>query len=281
MNATLLRAMAVIFSIATFTPGLGAADMAADSIPTDAQVAAADTAVHGVLRPDIYDMPYSATASYADWRRLLVNSSVLVAGGVSTLVILELLPEDATAWSRAEQKKHSMWDRYRQHFHRGPVWDRDKFVFNGLLHPYGGAAYYMSARSCGFNVWGSFLYSFCVSTLFWEYGVECFMEVPSVEDLVITPVVGSMFGEAFYVAKRAILARNYRVLGSRFIGQFLAFLIDPVNELVGYFRGYQNKWVRRHSKSSAENPLGANGIKFNLSPQIGPNFHGMTLTVNF
>ncbi|MCM1110431.1 MAG: DUF3943 domain-containing protein [Clostridium sp.] len=225
-------------------------------------------------KPNIYDMPYSMTESYANWGRLMGNTGVLVAGGAATLVILELLPEESTAWSRSEQKHNSMWERYRKHFHEGPVWDGDKFIFNGILHPYGGAAYYMSARSCGFNVWGSFLYSFCISTFFWEYGVECFMEIPSVQDLVVTPVIGSIFGEGFYLAKRAILRNNYRVLGSKFLGYFLAFLVDPVNELIGYFRGDQRHWCRDHE-------LDKTSTTVNLSPQFGGGYAGLALTVTF
>lgn len=226
-----------------------------------------------IPRPNIYDEPYSLTASYPDWKRLAVNSGVLVAGGAATLVILELLPEESTAWSRSQQKKYSMWERYRMHFKAGPVWDGDKFIFNWVLHPYGGAAYYMSARSCGFNVWGSFLYSFCVSTFFWEYGVECFMEVPSMQDLVITPIVGSLFGEGFYLAKRSILRNNYRLLGSKVLGYAVAFLLDPVNEVVGYFRGDQKRWCRDHT---APGPTG-----LSLVPDIGVGHAGFRLSLTF
>lgn len=222
---------------------------------------------------NIYDYPYSPTFSCPNWRRLMVNSSVLAAGGITTLVILEHMPEESTAWSRSEQKKNSMWKRYRKHFKEGPVWDGDKFVFNGILHPYGGAAYYMGARSCGFNIWGSFIYSFCVSTFFWEYGVECFMEVPSVQDLVITPVVGSIFGEGFYLAKRAILKNNYCLLGSKFLGYFVAFLVDPLNEAVGYFRGDQKKWCRDHEHSVESNLV--------LTPTFGPKSVGFALSYTF
>ncbi len=218
-------------------------------------------------------MPYSMTASYPDWKHLLVNTGTLVGGGAATLVILEMLPEESTAWNRAQQKRYSMWERYRMHFRQGPVWDKDKFIFNGVLHPYGGAAYYMSARSCGFNVWGSFLYSFCISTFFWEYGVECFMEIPSVQDLIVTPVVGSIFGECFYLGKRAILRNNYRLCGSRFLGYFVAFLLDPVNELIGYFRGDQRRWCKEHIRPKDT------GLR--VSPTIGPDNMGLSFNLTF
>ena len=212
---------------------------------------------------DIYDFPYSRTRSMPDWKRLWVNTSVLVGGGVSTMLILEALPEESTAWNKRESQKIPLFKRYINHIKAGPVWDHDNAIFNFILHPYGGAAYYMSARSCGFNCWGSFLYSFCISTFFWEYGFEAFNEIPSVQDLVITPVVGSLFGEGFYLIKRHIVSNGYRLWGSRALGFIVAFLVDPVNELVGYFRGYQ--------KSRFQNP-GYQKKKYTIesSPWVKP-----------
>ncbi|MCM1484418.1 MAG: DUF3943 domain-containing protein [Muribaculaceae bacterium] len=213
----------------------------ADSISDASMMNRAEVSNSRELKLDLYDYPYSRTRSMPDWKRLWVNTGVLMGGGVATMVILETLPQDATAWNKRESDKVPLFKRYVNHIKAGPVWDHDNAIFNFILHPYGGAAYYMSARSCGFNVWGSFLYSFCISTLFWEYGFEAFNEIPSVQDLVITPVVGSLFGEGFYLIKRHIVSNGYRLCESRILGFAVAFLVDPVNEVVGYFRGYQKK----------------------------------------
>ncbi|WP_203249645.1 MULTISPECIES: DUF3943 domain-containing protein [Cysteiniphilum] len=61
-------------------------------------------------------------------------------------------------------------------------------------HPYAGAIYYMAARDSGFGEFESFLYSAFISTFFWEYGVEAFAEVPSIQDLIVTPVDGWLLG---------------------------------------------------------------------------------------
>lgn len=196
-------------------------------------------------RLTLYDFPYSRTLSMPDWKHLWVNTSVLVGAGVTTMIILESLPADATAWNKKENAKVSMWKRWVRNVKTGPVWDNDNLVFNYLLHPYAGAAYYMGARSCGFNCWGSFLYSFCISTFFWEYGFEAFNEIPSVQDLVITPMVGSLLGEGFYLVKRHIVDNDYRLAGSRILGYSVAFLVDPLNECIGYFRGDQRRQIRR------------------------------------
>ncbi len=185
----------------------------------------------------IYDTPYSRTFSMPDKKGLAYNTTALYGAGFVTLGVLELLPEDATAWNKTELRKTPVFKRWWKHVSHAPVWDGDNAVFNYVLHPYGGAAYFMSARSRGFNMWQSALYSAAVSTLFWEYGIEAFMEYPSIQDLIITPVFGSMIGESFYKAKRYIVAHDYYLLGSRFLGGLVAWLIDPVNEFVGLFAG--------------------------------------------
>lgn len=189
------------------------------------------------IQPCIYDMPYSMWDSYPDYRRLVGNTAILVGGGIATVGVLSLLPDDATAWNRKEREKVPMWQRYFNNVMHGPVVDKDNAIFNYVLHPYAGAAYYMSARSLGFNLWQSALYGAAVSTLFWEYGFEAFYEIPSVQDLIITPVCGAVLGELFYLSKRKIVEHDYELLGTKWLGYPVAFLLDPVNEFLGFFRG--------------------------------------------
>ncbi len=232
---------------------------------------------HPAVKLNIYDLPYSRSLSIPNWKQLWVNTGVLVGGGVTALIILEALPDEATAWNRSENAKTPLFKRYIRHIKESPVWDGDKFIFNFILHPYGGAAYYMSARSCGFNCWGSFLYSFCISTFFWEYGFEAFNEIPSVQDLVITPVVGTLMGEGFYLLKRHIVNNGYRLWGSPVLGYAVAFICDPVNELVGYFRGAQKSAARRHHQLAGE---GLSGTSW-MAPGLHGVEFGFTLSYHF
>lgn len=187
---------------------------------------------------NIYELPYSWTGKCYDWKRFWINAATLTGAFVGALVVLECLPEDATNWNRAEIQSVPLFKRWREHvIDEGPEWDGDKWYFNYLLHPYAGAAYFMGARSCGFNFWQSFLYSAFVSTVEWEYGIEAFMERPSIQDLFITPIVGSLIGEGFYKLKRNIVEHGYRLAGSKVLGNIVAFLIDPLNQLLGFFYG--------------------------------------------
>ena len=78
------------------------------------------------------------------------------------------------------------------------------------------------------------------------------MEVPSVQDLIITPVAGAVLGECFYKWKRKIVADGYEILGSHALGYVVAFVIDPVNEFVGLFAGNPCKQKLQEKRNKAE-----------------------------
>ena len=182
----------------------------------------------------IYSKPVSWTYSDPWWHGLWINTAVYAGAFVGTLFVLEMLPEDATAWNRSEINSIPFYKRwYTNIFKKGPEWDHDLFIFNYVLHPYAGAAYFMSARTCGFNFWQSMLYSAFISNIGWEFGIEACMERPSYQDLVVTPVIGSLIGGGFYRLKRLIVENDYYLLNSRLLGHIAAFILDPLNEFIG------------------------------------------------
>lgn len=226
---------------------------------------------HKLKHESIYCHPASLTYRCPDWKRMWTNTAVLTGAFVGTLVVLECLPEDATSWNRAEIQSVPMFTRWRNHVLReGPAWDHDKAIFNYVLHPYAGAVYFMSARSCGFNFWQSLLYSATISTVGWEFGIEAFMERPSIQDLFVTPLIGSAIGEGFYRAKRSIAANDYHLLGSKVLGNIVVFLIDPVNEVIDLFRG-RNTYCDKPSYQ----------ITSSISPVITPDYKGVSFCMTF
>lgn len=226
--------------------------IAADSIAADTLCIAQPTEAEEMKRPhdDLYQHPYSMWRSCPNWKRLWENTAVLFGAGFATLGVLELLPDNTTAWNTTERKKVPFFKRWYNHVHRGPVWDSDMVVFNYILHPYAGAAYYMSARSQGLNVLGSMAYAAFISTVFWEYGIEAFNEVPSIQDLVITPIFGMVVGEAFYIAKRRIVENDYRLAGSPVLGNIVAVIIDPVNEVLGFIFGNSARQWNKYNRAA-------------------------------
>lgn len=230
----------------------------------------------------IYLEPYSLhRGAHPDWHRMWINTAVLSGAFLGTLFVLQCLPEDATAWNRASIQNTSFYTRwYRNIFVKNPEIDHDNPVFNYILHPYAGAAYFMAARSCGFSFWGSMLYSALISTVGWEFGVEACMERPSYQDIVITPVVGSLLGELFYKCKRHIVEHDYTLWGSRVLGNIVVFLVDPVNEVVNLFRGS----YERKAHLGRENPSVRHdryGFQSSLTPSIVGGCPGFTLTCVF
>lgn len=232
-------------------------DIAPEYTLTDSIDVASDTIVNTPAeRQSLYALPYSVTLKQPDWHRMWINTATLCGAYVGTLLVLECLPADATSWNRAEIQDIPPFKRwFKNVFKRGPEWDHDKFYFNYVLHPYAGSVYFMSARSCGFNMWQSLLYCTCISTIGWEFGVEAFMERPSIQDLFVTPLVGSAIGEGFYCIKRHIVRNGYRLLGSRLLGGIVAFIVDPVNEIVGLFAGNEARKVGK-SFSLSPSPTG-------------------------
>lgn len=266
-------------SIAVDCTALAADSIAADtSISIMALTAPIEIGKHKEKhRPvSLYAQPYSFTGNSYDWKRLWNNTAVLTTAFVGTLVVLECLPEDATSWNRAEIRNVPMFKRWDQHvIKQGPAWDHDKAYFNYLLHPYAGAVYFMTARSCGFNFWRSFLYSSIISNVGWEFGIEAFMERPSIQDMIVTPVIGSCIGEGFYRLKRILVENDYCVLGSHFLGGLIAWLIDPVNELTGLWLGNP---ARQTAHELAHKRA---GCELTLVPTISSSFKGFTFVGTF
>ena len=137
-------------------------------------------------------------------------------------------------------KEKGIFYKWKENVKVGPVWDNDDFALNYLAHPYCGAVYYMTARSSGLTIFESFSYSVLMSTFFWEYGIEAFAQIPSTQELFITPVLGSVVGEGFFYAKKSIIRHQKKVLNSRVLGITSLLVIDPFNTILDGF-GYKEK----------------------------------------
>ena len=123
-----------------------------------------------------------------------------------TLTALSLIGIGVYAWAPTSftgADKENAWPEARDHFKEAwtkpPVFDKDKEGVNFLGHPYFGMNFYLSQRNYGESPLYSFLFSTLTSTCF-EYFIESWSERPSVQDLLITPIVGSILGELVYRA---------------------------------------------------------------------------------
>ncbi|HAH56361.1 MAG TPA: DUF3943 domain-containing protein [Flavobacterium sp.] len=202
---------------------------------------------------------------YRDWRRLGYTSTMYIGTTVIAFGILWVMPESTTNWDKKQMKEKGMLWKWKENVKAGPVWDKDNWVLNWITHPYCGGIYYMTARTSGFTVVESFAYSTIMSTLFWEYGIESFAEIPSKQDLIITPVIGSVIGEGFFYAKKSILKHDKKVLKSKFLGITSLFLMDPFNTILDGF-GYKDRVKTQMNVA----PVGVN--QFSKAPIWGVSF---------
>jgi hypothetical protein len=176
-------------------------------------------------------LPQSHQDAYSD-------VAYLPALSFSFLFGLWLLPESITQWDKSDIGRNNVLDSWLRNVQIGPVIDQDKWAVNYIGHTLGGAYYHTLARNNGMDFWESVLFNFNISTFYWEYGVEAMFEKPSIQDLWITPVLGSMLGEVFYQLQLMIIENDGEVLGSRPLGNFFMVFFNPEGALADVLRDY-------------------------------------------
>ncbi len=159
----------------------------------------------------------------------------------ATMGLLWVAPESVSMWNKAEIRERGFFNKWSENVSSAPVMDKDAPTVNYVGHPLSGAAYYMIARTQGLSALQSFGYSVVMSTFFWEYGFEAFAEKPSIQDLIVTPVIGSLMGEVFYNAYKNIKENGGEVLGSKNIGAVMMFILNPAGELSNSINRALNK----------------------------------------
>lgn len=107
------------------------------------------------------------------------------------------------------------WDRYvlqksyaktgptywQRNFEEGWKWDHNHWAINFFGHPYQGAMYYGAARGGGYGFYESMLWT-ALGSFTWEMFAET--EYPSSNDLIMTSVGGSVYGEVLYRFSRKL-----------------------------------------------------------------------------
>jgi hypothetical protein len=102
--------------------------------------------------------------------------------------------------------------------------DSDPWQINVVGHGLFGAEIYGRVRQCGGGRLAAFAFAAGTSAV-WEYGIESWNKRPSALDLVATPVLGAMIGEARHQTQRWLRTRPRSGLRT-----FVEILIDPLGE---------------------------------------------------
>jgi len=226
---------------------------------------------------DFYQSPYQisifSNTNGEDKDRLWSQTNSIFAYGFGVIGIIALLPEGISNWDKEE----GVFNKWSDNVKSGPVWDRDTGMLNLIGHPYFGGVYYQVARKSGYRQWDAFIYSTIMSTFYWEYGIEAFAETPSIQDLVITPVLGWAYGEWAFNTEMDIRENGGNVWGSSILGSTALALLDPVDALsVGINNLFSKEIIKAGTGFVSFNEVsyGDSGqtdsqINFNISLQLG------------
>lgn len=163
-------------------------------------------------------------------KNMMTETRNVAIAGMGVWGILYMMPESTTHWDRRAVREDPVGS-YKNHLKRGPRRDADGWMINFLGHPYSGAAYYQVARHSGHSAMASFGYAVTMSTFFWEFGLEAVAEYPSIQDLIFTPLLGSIMGEVFHRGEALIQANHGKVLGSKKLGSLAMVFLNPMAEL--------------------------------------------------
>ena len=140
----------------------------------------------------------------------------LLIGGIEAIgmITLMLMPKEVTKWEPGWIK--SAEKNLARAFSTLPVWDKDDWVLNYIGHPIAGSYYYNAVRSQNATRFQSFLFA-TVQSCIWEYIIEGTAERPSIQDLFVTPVVGSLLGEPIHLATMSMRKNGFRFFEKVFV----------------------------------------------------------------
>lgn len=165
------------------------------------------------------------------FNKILLGTGYASSFNVSMGLYLLVAPDYITNWHKVDKfKLPTIFKQYHASFTKPPVIDTDLWFVNYIGHPYQGGFYYNSFRSQGATVLQSSIFCFCQSVL-WEYGWEAGMEQPSIQDLIVTPLLGILVGELSHVATLQLSKNGYT-----WYEKLLVCLIDPTYAINNGFK---------------------------------------------
>ena len=162
---------------------------------------------------------------------ILEDTAYIQVGMIATIGVLLILPESVTKWDTDSLDDKPLSEKWKENVEAGPILDEDELAINYLGHPISGAIYYAMARNDGLDPFESFLFSTLMSTFFWEYGYEAFAEIPSIQDLVSTPIVGAFMGEYMHYLEGELDKNSGVIWNSKYLGNISYFFLDPMGNM--------------------------------------------------
>ncbi len=172
------------------------------------------------------------------YEKIFTELAYLQIEAVAVMGVIAILPENISNWPKKYKEMTSAQAYLKKHaenIDKGPVWDNDHWAVNYIGHSLSGSFYYVWGRQAGLTWQESTILSALMSTFFWEYGWEAFTEVPSIQDLIINPLLGSLIGEGANYLYNEIMQNNGLVYDSVILGSLSRGLLNPIGEMNKHF----------------------------------------------
>jgi len=134
-------------------------------------------------------------------KRFLYSQCILWPSSLASHVAV-YIKEDVD-WSQIV--KLSM---YKRTFTLPPVWDEDHWSWNYEVHPIMGSFSYLSYRNHGGH-WAEAVAGTALNSVIYEYLIAGGTQQPSWNDMIATPLLGSLLGEGIYQAKKLMIRDRY------------------------------------------------------------------------
>jgi hypothetical protein len=191
------------------------------------------------FNPD--DLTHEDTSKYTfdkRYEKIIKELAYMQVFALATIGTIGILPEGISHWSQEDKAYANSKDlikKHSDHIKRGPVWDNDAWAVNYIGHPVAGSYFYVWGRQSGLSWQESAVLSTLMSTVFWEYGWEAFAETPSIQDLIVTPLLGSILGEGSNHLYNKILQNKGMIYNSILLGDIGRLILNPIGEMNSYF----------------------------------------------
>lgn len=166
-------------------------------------------------------------------KRFMYSQTILWPSSIAGHIGL-YIAKDNFDWSRAVR-----WSMYQKTFTSWPAFDRDHWSWNYEVHPYMGSISYLTYRNRHAPVWEAVLGT-SINSLIYEYLIAGGTQPASLNDLIVTPIAGSLLGEGLYQLKKTLLRDRYLSTFEK----VLLVICDPVES---FYFGFDFKKMARYT----------------------------------
>lgn len=184
------------------------------------------------VRPDVkneYGIWFKNTNTFP--KRFLYSQAILWPSSITGHLGLYIAKDDFD-WSKAVRLSV-----YKRTFTEWPKIDEDHWSWNYEAHPYMGSLSYLTYRNRKASIWESAAGT-ALNSVIYEYIIAGGTQRPSINDMLVTPIAGSLLGEGLYQLKKYVIRDKSLSL----FDKILLTIIDPVE--VFYFGFNYQRFLR-------------------------------------